>query len=351
LPDQSHTIEESIMSINTNASLPSVSDRLSRTHIEVRLDGPAYWPDDPAATYPEVRVGVTVVSDAAASEPEGQEIRSTGTPLPMTNGEINNAFASLLQIDLTDKLKTEMSKYKPWELESDVRKGGLCPSHREGLESFLESKASEVARGMIAVGRPDWVTFIEGDRLQGDYNAQNGYETSPSRYRNRADDFPCQNAAPDSAFEDNCLCQTVTKVNSRFPLTRHMNTPESLCLTMELRQNPMNVLPRVTPKWTTSDGSLDLESPVVKKQLSYLQPLTKAFTKQFVKDLNQIIYETRPGSKLTAEIGERALRSVSYHHLSSPSGNSYPFSKLQTELNQMKGWKPYFAPGILPKKC
>lgn len=279
----------------------------------------------------------------------------------------------MLQSKLNDRLETELSKSKPWELESksDVRKGGLCPTHRKKLESYLVSQAPEVARSMMLVEksgkeyesdihRPDWVTFVGGDRLRHDHAAQIGYETtSLSLYREPAYAFFCQNTLPNASLEDNCLCRTVASVRkSRIPLASEISNG-SLGLTIELKANPLKVWPRAKSKWTDHRGSLDLDSPEVQKQLSLFKPLLTAFKRQFKKEYNDIL--AKPGSERRSieDMGLSALVRASGHSFlqsgesgSYPfSGQCYPFSGLRTNLKYIEpGWRDWMTPSKLKKK-
>ena len=350
------------MSNFTDASLATLSDLLGdpTLKVQVSLDGPAFWPDDLNAAYPEVRVGVEVLQTAGTAH------------LPIENQLANKSFASVFQRALNSHLGTELSKYKPWELESKsvVRKGGLCPTHRKKLESYLISQAPEVARSMMLVEKsekehesdihpPDWVTFVGGDRLRHDHAAQNGYETSLPLYREPAYAFFCQNTLPNALLEDNCLCRTVTSVrDSRIPLASEISN-RSLGLTIELKANPLKVWPRVKSKWTVHRGSLDLGSPEVQKQLSIFEPLLTAFTRQFKKEYNDIV--AKPGSERRSieDMGLSALVRTSDHSFlqsgesgSYPfSGQCYPFSGLRTNLNYIEpGWRDWMTPSKLKKK-
>ena len=343
------------MSNFTDPSFATVSDlRRDRTlKVQVSLDGPAFWPNDLNAAYPEVRVGVEVLQTAGTAH------------LPIENQDADKSFASMFQRILNNHLETELSKYKPWELESksDVRKGGLCPTHRKKLESYLISQAPEVARSMMLVEKseeehesdihpPDWVTFVGGDRLRHDHAAQNGYETPPSLYREPAYAFFCQNTLPNALLEDNCVCRTVASVReSRIPLASEIRNG-SLGLTIELKTNPVQVWPKKHSKWTVHRGSLDLDSPKVQKQLSVFKPLLTAFTEQFVKEYNDILTGTGP-ERSTEEMGRLALERASDHssHLQSRESGSYPFSGLRTDLEYMEsGWMGWMTPPRLKRK-
>lgn len=202
------------------------------------------------------------------------------------------------------------------------------------------------------IHRPDWVTFVGGDRLRHDHAAQNGYETSLSLYREPAYAFFCQNTLPNALLEDNCLCRTVASVrDSRIPLASEIRN-RSLGLTIELKTNPVQVWPKKPSKWTVHRGSLDLDSPKVQKQLSVFKPLLTAFGTQFVKEYNDIF--TGTGLKRsTGEIGRLALGRASDHslHLQSRESGSYPFSGLRTDLEYMEpGWRDWMTPSMLKKK-